>query len=126
MFSFFWGWIVNEVQGSQLAYMAAPVLYIVFTFSWFSRWFLSPDKKQYEIGARDARKATEAEWRARVGYWLIWSNEHKAWWKSNEAGYTNDKAEAGVYTFEQACKIVYGANEHRGDKEFPFEAMIRA
>lgn len=125
MFSFFWGWIINEVGGSQLAYMSAPVLWIIFTFRWFARWFLSPDKKQYEIGRTAGLKEMDAHWSSRVGLWYIWSNEHKAWWKSGHGGYTQDKDEAGRYTFEQACNIVRGANQYRKDDEFPYEAMIQ-
>lgn len=32
----------------------------------------------------------------------IWSDYHKAWWRANCCGYTPIRAEAGVYTLEEA------------------------
>lgn len=57
------------------------------------------------------------------GKWLIWSIEHDAWWAPKHRGYVASRDKAGRYTFEEACKIVRSANEHRGNL-FPFEAMI--
>lgn len=34
--------------------------------------------------------------------WLIWSNEHRAWWRPDCRGYTHRVEEAGRYTFEDA------------------------
>lgn len=42
--------------------------------------------------------------------WIIWSIEHEQWWKGNHNGYTEELEEAGIYTYEAACKIVAGAN----------------
>lgn len=39
-------------------------------------------------------------------YYLIWSNERKAYWKPREAGYTPIPEEAGKYTLGKAAKIV--------------------
>lgn len=36
---------------------------------------------------------------------LIWSNEHRGWWKPNSRGYTKDLLQAGLYSQEQARKI---------------------
>ena len=36
--------------------------------------------------------------------WVIWSNEHNAYWKPNEIGYTTDIDEAGRYTHDEATK----------------------
>lgn len=57
--------------------------------------------------------------------WYVWSMEHNAWWKAAWGGYTQDKKEAGIYSYEEAMKIVREANEHRGEKP-PNEAMIFA
>lgn len=55
--------------------------------------------------------------------WLIWSNEHSAWWRANQHGYTYARSEAGRYTFEKACQIV--ANANYGLDGEPHEAMVR-
>lgn len=59
-----------------------------------------------------------------IKYWYIWSNEHRAWWKSNHRGYDQDKNKAGVYSTEKAFAIVKGANEHQFADDVPNEAMI--
>lgn len=42
--------------------------------------------------------------------WIIWSNEHDAWWRANHNGYTSLQADAGVYSYEEAVSICAGAN----------------
>lgn len=37
--------------------------------------------------------------------WLIWSNEHGAWWGPQRSGYTTEVNHAGRYTFEEADEI---------------------
>lgn len=54
--------------------------------------------------------------------WLIWSNEHKAWWAPDGNGYVRDRANAGLYEFEDALQIVADAN--RGLTHEPNEAMV--
>lgn len=44
--------------------------------------------------------------------WLIWSLEHRAWWKPLTHGYTPARREAGRYSFQEAKEIVEGANAH--------------
>lgn len=44
--------------------------------------------------------------------WLIWSNEHKGWWKSGNHGYTRDVASAARFTFEEACEKLHDANRY--------------
>lgn len=56
--------------------------------------------------------------------WYVWSMEHGAWWRPAHRGYTTIKKEAGIYSYEEACEIVRGANEHQGNR--PNEAMILA
>jgi hypothetical protein len=40
---------------------------------------------------------------------LIWSNEHGAWWRDNESGYTQHIDEAGRYDRADAERIVADA-----------------
>lgn len=42
--------------------------------------------------------------------YLIWSIEHKAWWRPNSFGYTRTLSEAGRYEEEKARLIVNRAN----------------
>lgn len=58
--------------------------------------------------------------------WLIWSNEHNAWWAPNHRGYVLDAKDAGRYTYEQAVKIVEDANIALKNEwsQCPTEAMV--
>lgn len=38
--------------------------------------------------------------------YLIWSNEHNAWWKYNGRGYTTDLGDAGLYEEDEAMEIL--------------------
>lgn len=38
--------------------------------------------------------------------YLIWSNEHRAWWRADHNGYTSFIEEAGRYTEDAASSIV--------------------
>lgn len=42
--------------------------------------------------------------------WLIWSNEHHAWWGPGRAGYTTLTHMAGRYSKEEADRICEQAN----------------
>ncbi len=57
-------------------------------------------------------------------FWLVWSVEHNAWWKSDESGYTKEVSEAGRYTIAQARFICLRANQVCGNT--PQETIVRA
>lgn len=59
--------------------------------------------------------------------YLIWSNEHRQWWKPGECGYTRFMAEAGLYTRERAIAICSRAQDGRGlmSMEQPPEIPVR-
>ena len=42
--------------------------------------------------------------------WKIYSREHNAFWRANEAGYTPHLDQAGLYTFVKALEICGRAN----------------
>lgn len=52
--------------------------------------------------------------------YIIWSFEHKAWWRSGRQGYTEDVMEAGKYTFAEAEEICISAS-YSGEIQ---EAMV--
>lgn len=56
--------------------------------------------------------------------YLIWSNEHKAWWRPVECGYTQSKEEADLYSLKRATEICLSANRHLGDDRIPHEAIV--
>lgn len=41
---------------------------------------------------------------------LIWSNEHKSWWRANSQGYDTNLAGAGLYDLSEAEGIVAGCS----------------
>jgi hypothetical protein len=44
--------------------------------------------------------------------YLIWSNEHRAWWKANRHGYTTATHKAGQFSYEEAKQICEDANRY--------------
>lgn len=42
--------------------------------------------------------------------YLIWSNEHRMWWRANHRGYTGSIEEAGRYPHVDATQIVVRAS----------------
>ena len=50
--------------------------------------------------------------------YLIWSNEHGAWWRPNAAGYTMRIEEAGRYSREEAISHSRVRDQHR-DRPLP-------
>ena len=51
-------------------------------------------------GLRNAGFKVDARWLEKRVY--IWSREHGAYWRAEAAGYTDDKAQAGIFGFEDA------------------------
>lgn len=54
---------------------------------------------------------------------LVWSNEHQAYWGWNHCGYTLDDALAGRYTLADAVAICHQANG-RQDWGVPPETIV--
>jgi len=61
-----------------------------------------------------------------VRLYLVWSNEHDAWWKPNRCGYTHDVWRAGRYDQAAAAEICQrAAHGWRGGSPPP-EVMVSA
>jgi hypothetical protein len=58
------------------------------------------------------------EGRGVTEYW-IWSNEHQAWWKPAERGYTGLLHEAGRYHKSVVDRILRHANIVVDEEDFP-------
>lgn len=56
--------------------------------------------------------------------YLIWSNEHKAWWRPNSRGYTQNMKSAGHYGLMEALEICFSANYYGDDHDQPKEAIV--
>ena len=39
--------------------------------------------------------------------WMIWSNEHRAWWRPSSCGYTRKIEEVGLYSYAEAKSICF-------------------
>ena len=58
--------------------------------------------------------------------YVIWSNEHGRWWRSNQCGYTAILSEAGRYCEIEATAICDGANIAIDEDAEPNEVMLLA
>lgn len=57
--------------------------------------------------------------------YLVWSNQHKCWWRPNSAGYTRDVREAGRYSRAEAVDISWTARSGWLDpKKIPDEIAV--
>jgi hypothetical protein len=51
--------------------------------------------------------------------WMIWSNEHRAWWRPASCGYTRKIEEAGLYSYAEAKAICYPPSFRGVDHDWP-------
>ncbi len=58
--------------------------------------------------------------------YLIWSNEHRAWWGPGRHGYLTDTDKAGRYSEVEATEVVLNANRYRDHDLPPNEIMVLA
>lgn len=55
-------------------------------------------------------KRARLERRSVTEQWLVWSNEHRAWWGPGRHGYTTLTDRAGRYSLDEATAICAQAN----------------
>jgi hypothetical protein len=58
-----------------------------------------------------------------MDYWVIWSEEHGAWWMPGRAGYVTSLERAGRYTEAEAIAIEMKANRYVGAGKYYEIAM---
>ena len=56
--------------------------------------------------------------------YLIWSNEHRAWWRPKGDGYTRDLKAAGIYSRAEALDICKSSRDGWGAREIPAEIPV--
>jgi hypothetical protein len=57
--------------------------------------------------------------------YVVWSNEHQCWWRSNQCGYTRHLDQAGRYEREEALKICRAARDGWAPGKVPPEVPVR-
>jgi hypothetical protein len=67
----------------------------------------------------------ESQQKPSAGY-LVWSNEHRAWWGPKRCGYTIHLAQAGRYSREEALSIARNARDGWREGAPPPEIAVRA
>lgn len=58
--------------------------------------------------------------------YLVWSNQHRAWWRPNSAGYTRDVRAAGWYARDEAIDIAGQSRDGWGDPSKPPDELAIA
>ena len=71
-------------------------------------YYFKTEKEAAEF-CLQVKKAAQAPGRS----WLIWSQEHGAWWAPFRLGYTRDLNCAGRYSFQEATRICAEANRYQ-------------
>ena len=84
---------------------------------------IADGKTIHRVIITDADDFTNFEWKYGEGVdlqmsdYLIWSNEHRAWWGPGRAGYAFRVADAGRYSYSEALCICTEAMPGRRDTE---------
>lgn len=93
-----------------------------------------PDQKVATWSAGGMKSITVDQWAKEHGYidgkkvlcaWLIWSVEHRGYWKPGSNGYTEDIQQAGIFDFSEALRICDNANTF-SSQCYPSELMTPA
>lgn len=57
--------------------------------------------------------------------YVVWSNEHRAWWRAGSAGYTRRVEKAGRYTRDEALAISFRGRNGWEPDSLPDEIAVR-
>jgi hypothetical protein len=57
-------------------------------------------------------------------HYIIWSEEHLAWWRPAKSGYTRSLIDAGCYSKNEAEEIVANANKFLPPEQFNEIAIL--
>ncbi len=127
---------------------AAPAQGVEFTRGWEAGWMASAEAAANEIdcGCSDGvcqhahacpksdvaairdlgmHPPAPAPWTPPEDKYVVWSHEHRAWWRSNSAGYTTALTRAGVYSRDDAISISHRARDRWEQDRIPNELPIR-
>lgn len=78
--------------------------------------------KIFEVAAKALASLSLPPVRDEAGEYLIWSNEHRAWWRPKSQGYTVKTKAAGRYSRAEAlsiCRARDGWDPSRAPDEVP-------
>lgn len=77
-----------------------------------------------DISLRQSFRQAEAA--SKASKYLIWSNEHRLWWRADRKGYTNDLSSAGRYSRDESISICSGSRDGWGARSVPPEVPVLA
>lgn len=97
-----------EAAGSELPFQAADVL-----------------MEQIDAALTAARAWREGQPDVADDRCVIWSNQHRAYWRDNSAGYTVHAAAAGIYSRAEALSICRGVRNGFDANRAPDEVPVR-
>jgi|SRR5215469_2684417 len=109
-------WIFTGVLTATWAYVLVRNIWSVLLMEGTDRELIAKYKEllRTEISRREQNQPET---------WLIWSQEHGAWWMPDSSGYTRDFDKAGRYSLKEATEICANANR---DSERVQESMFPA
>jgi predicted phosphohydrolase len=83
------------------------------------------DVVDYSLATCEAHETAQLLRALPVERYLVWSNQHRAWWRPNSHGYTDNVKRAGIYSRAEAISISFrGRDGWDSPKGVPDELAI--